>query len=508
MAIFDPDQRLKFSNSAYATLWGLDGSWLRQEPVGGEILDRLRDHGRLEEKADYRKWREDHLAAYAGTETVEDEWHLPDGRTLRVIAEPHPNGGLTYLFEDVTERLALDARYNGLLSVQKETLDHLHEGVALFGSNGRLKLFNPAFATIWKLDSEALGKQPHMDALIAACMPLTGPTEHWDELRRSITAAGEGRQPVSGRMHRADSVVVDYAGVPLPDGATLFTYVDMTDGWRIEHALRERAEALLAADELKTAFLSHVSYELRAPLTPIMGYAEFLSMGTVGELNKKQIEYIGVIQDASKDLRDLIDNIIDLTTIDAGSMALDIRPVDIETLARDTVTGSIETLANAAGLSIAFDIEPQISDFTGDADRLKQVLRHLLSNAIGFSTEGGRITIGARTGKSDVSIFVTDEGRGIDPKVVDRIFNRFETYTEGTLHRGPGLGLTIVKGLVELHHGGIEIDTEPGKGTTVTCRFPLAPAGRPAGPKPGSNPPGLNVSPALDQNAPPNAPRH
>jgi len=509
VAIFDPDQRLKFFNSAYAALWGLDGSWLRQEPSDGEILDRLRDQGRLEEHADYRKWREGHLAAYSGTQTVDNVWHLPDGRSLRVIAEPHPNGGLTYLFEDVTERLALEARYNGLLSVQKETLDNLHEGVALFGSNGRLKLFNPAFATIWKLDSDALGKEPHMDALIAACTPLTGPTEHWDELRRSITAVGEGRRPVSGRMIRADSFVVDYAGVPLPDGATLFTYVDMTDGWRIEQALRERAEALLAADELKTAFLSHVSYELRAPLTPIMGYAEFLSLGTVGALNDKQAEYIGVIQDASEDLRSLIDNIIDLTTIDAGSMVLDVRPVDIDGLAHETVAGSIETLANAAGLSIAFDIEPDIKDFNGDADRLKQVLRHLLSNAIGFSNEGGRITIGARASETEVAIIVSDEGRGIDPKIADRIFNRFETYTEGTRHRGPGLGLTIVKGLVDLHRGRVEIGASPDQGTTVTCYLPLGSANHPSSDNPNSTSAGLNVSPALDQKKkPPNVPQH
>ncbi|VAW11659.1 FIG056333: sensor [hydrothermal vent metagenome] len=508
VAIFDPDQRLKFFNSAYAALWGLDGTWLRQEPSDGEILDQLRDQGRLEERADYRKWRQDRLDAYACTDAVEDEWHLPDGRSLRVVAEPQPNGGLTYLFEDVTERLALEARYNGLLSVQKETLDNLHEGVALFGSDGRLKLFNPAFATIWKLDSEALGKEPHMDALIAACTPLTGPTEHWDELRRSITAEGEGRRPVAGRMHRADGVVVDYASVPLPDGATLFTYVDMTDGWRIEQALRERTEALLAADQLKTAFLSHVSYELRAPLTPIMGYAEFLAMGTVGPLNDKQGEYVGVIQEASADLRDLIDNIIDLTTIDAGAMALDMRPVDIEALAHDAVAGAIESQGKAAGLAIVFDIEPDIKGFIGDADRLKQVLRHLLSNAVGFSSDGGKVTIGARASDTEVALYVADEGRGIDPAVLSRIFDRFETHTEDTRHRGPGLGLTIVKGLVELHQGRVEIDTEPGKGTTVTCRFPLAPANRPSGDNPDARATGLNVSPALDQNAPPTAPRH
>lgn len=510
VAIFDPEERLKFFNSAYANLWGLDGAWLRQEPKDGEILDQLRDQGRLEERADYRTWRKSRLDAYHAdeTEVAEEEWHLPDGRTLRVVAEPHPFGGLTYLYEDVTEKLTLEARYNGLLSVQKETLDNLHEGVALFGPDGRLKLFNPAFAAIWKLDAQALGKEPHMDALISACTPLTGPTEHWDELRRSITAIGEGRKRTSGRIHRADGVVVDHAGVPLPDGATLFTYVDMSDGWRIEQALRERNELLLATDQLKTAFLSHVSYELRAPLTPIMGYAELLARGSAGELNEKQAEYVGVIYDASEDLRDLVDNIIDLTTIDAGSMELESEEIDIDELVHQVVRGSVEKQVQTAGLTLSFDVSADIAGFKGDGRRIRQVIMHLLSNAIGFSTEGGHLVVGARQGTSEVSIFVSDQGRGIDPAVQERVFERFETYTEGTTHRGSGLGLAIVKGLVELHHGRVEIETEAGKGTTVTCHFPRLPVSQPSDNKSQQVISGHKVSPALDQNAPPTASQH
>lgn len=506
VAIFDPDQRLKFFNSAYARLWSLDEAWLRTEPKDGEILDRLRDQGRLEERADFRTWRTKQLKAYDSGETIEQQWHLPDGRSLRVVAEPHPLGGITYVYEDVTERVALETRYNRLLSVQKETLDHLHEGVALFGSNGRLMLFNPAFARIWQLEPATLSEEPHMDRVIAACQALTGPGDHWDELRQSVGAMGAGRQPTRGRMQRPDGVVVQYASVPLPDGATLFTYVDVTDSWRIESALRDRNEALLAADRLKTAFLSHVSYELRAPLTAIMGFAEFLDLETMGALNDKQREYLGHIRSASGELRDLINGALDLASIDAGAMELDLQPIDIQALAEDA-RDRAEAAATRAGLSISVDIEPDMKSFPGDEPRLRQVLDHLLSNAIGFSSEGGRITISARRSETAVEISVADEGRGIDPKVRDRIFERFETHTEGTDHRGTGLGLPIVKGLVELHQGSVAVESEPGRGTTITCSFPLNYEARRRGPvlEAGS---GLHVSPALDQTAPPSAPRH
>lgn len=504
VAIFDRQHKLKFFNTAYANLWDLDGNWLRQEPKEGEVLDHLRDQGRLEERADYRDWRKKHLAAYRQSEPANIEWHLPDGRSLRVMTEPHPAGGLTYLFEDVTEKLALEAQYNRLLSVRKETLDNLHEGVVLYGSDGRLKLYNPSFAIIWNLGIEMLDTEPHMDTVIAACTPLTGDDDHWDELRRSITASGDERMQRAGRMERADGMVINYATVPLPDGATLFTYVDTTDGWRIEQALRERNEALVAADQLKTAFLSHVSYELRAPLTSIMGFAEFLATGAVGELTDKQSEYIGHIQRASADLHDLINDVIDLATIDAGAMELDIAPVDVSKLLQDAITGRIHERAEAAGLTIVLEADPGAKTFNGDMDRLQQVLYHLLSNAVGFSSKGGKITAGAKFETDEVVIFVRDQGRGIDPKVQDRIFERFETHSEGTSHRGTGLGLTIVKALVELHQGEVEIDSTPGQGTVVRCRFPLNPS-----PRPQNGPPvGHTTSPALDQNAPLLAPQH
>ncbi len=329
IAIFGPDQKLRFFNAAYVELWGLDATWLEGKPSDGEILDRLRSERKLPEQANYRDWRANQLKAYTTLESGETWWHLPDGQSLRVVCEQHPFGGVTYLYENVTEKIRLESQYNALIGVQRETLDNLHEGLALFATDGRLRLYNPTFARIWSLAPEFLNEQPHVDQVIERARLLFGDAAMWEELKYAVTSFDTGREPLNERIARPDGMVLQAATVPLPDGNTLLTYADVTATTRMENALRERAEALEAADRLKTNFLSNVSYELRTPLTNIIGFSESLSIGIAGELQTKQHEYLRHIQTSSNDLLAIIDAILDLTTIDAGAMELRLSSLQV-----------------------------------------------------------------------------------------------------------------------------------------------------------------------------------
>ena len=163
------DQKLTFYNRAFAKLWGLPEDWLDRHPSDGEILDRLREARKLPEQRDYQAWKRARLALYqdARDRTTEELWHLPGGQTMRVVSQPHPFGGLTFLYEDVTEKLTLESNYNTLIKVQSATLDTLQEGVAVFGPDGELKLHNAAFARIWDLEPEELQGEPHVRAIAA-----------------------------------------------------------------------------------------------------------------------------------------------------------------------------------------------------------------------------------------------------------------------------------------------------------------------------------------------------
>jgi signal transduction histidine kinase len=471
VAIFGADQRLTFYNSAYRALWGLSADFLDQQPSDSAVLDQLRAGRKLPEQADFRTWKNQLHAAYRALESHQHLWHLPDRRTLRVITTPSPEGGVAYLFDDVTERLDLERRFDSLIRVQRETLDNLSEGVAVFGSDGRLRLYNPVFAGMWKLAPSALAERPHIEAVIAACRPLHGDEATWQALRGAVTGL-ENREPVSRRIERRDGNVVDCATVPLPDGATLVTFQDVTDTVNVERALRERNDALEAADNLKSDFVHHVSYELRSPLTNIIGFTQLLNEPPTGPLTDKQREYLGYITASSAALLAIINDILDLATIDAGAMTLNLAPVDIRATMQAAAEGVRDRLAEH-DLKLDIRTDAAIGSFNGDERRVRQILYNLLSNAIGFSPKGETITLAADRRSDAVRFSVTDRGPGIPSEIVDRVFDRFETHTLGSRHRGTGLGLSIVRSFVELHGGTVTLDSAVGRGTTVTCVFPL-----------------------------------
>jgi len=470
VAICGPDQRLKFYNQAYAKLWELDPGWLKSEPTDGEILDALRAERRLPEQANFQAWKASRMELYTAADPVEEYWHLPDGQTLRVVGQAHPFGGVIYIYENVTEKLNLESSYNTLMGVQRETIDHLYEGVAVFGSDGRLQLHNPAYAKIWGLDERDLAGTPHIDGLVEACRPLFDHGEEWDKLKTRITSMAVERSSQSGRMSRPDGHVIDYAIVPLPDGATLLTYVDVTDSTRIERALRDRNEALETADRLKSEFIGHVSYQLRTPLTNIAGFGEILEAEMFGALNPRQHEYMQGILASSSQLLDTVNDILDLSIIEAGAMTLDLSSVELG----DVIFAAqafAERPAQKNKVTLKVECPADIGAVKADEKRIKQIMINLLSNALAFTGPGDTITVGTVKKKGQVELYVADTGDGIKPEHQAAVFDRFEA-RGGDKSRGAGLGLSLVRSFVELHGGWVSLESEPSKGTKVTCHLP------------------------------------
>ncbi len=471
VATFGADQKLAFYNSAFRSLWDLDTGMLDQGPTDAALLDQLRAERKLPEENDFREWKAALHEAYRATETREHLWHLPDGRTLRVVTTPNPQGGVTYLFEDTTERLELMRRYGALNRVQGETLDNLAEGVAVFGSDGRLRLHNSAFEQMWRLDPAALAERPHIETVIEYCRLLHGDHALWQKLRSAVTAI-DNRAALTERIERREGSVIDLRTVPLPDGATLSTFQDITDTVNVERALLEKNEALETADQLKVDFVQHVSYELRSPLTNIIGFAYFLGEPAVGALNDKQSEYLGYITSSTNALLAIINDILDLATIDAGAMTLNLGDVNIRKTMNAAAEGIRDRLVKDS-ISLRIETMPDVGSFVADERRVRQVLFNLLANAVGFSPVHGIVTLACDRRDDAIVFSVSDEGPGIPPELTEQVFKRFESHSHGSRHRGAGLGLSIVRSFVKLHGGTVTLDSTVGRGTTVVCTFPL-----------------------------------
>ncbi|MET1413245.1 ATP-binding protein [Roseibium sp. HPY-6] len=474
VAIYGSDRKLQFYNAAFRQLWDLDESLLESHPEDGAVLDALRAARKLPEQADYRVWRNKMLESYQSLEARENWWHLPDGRTLRVIANPHPQGGVTYIYENFTERLDLESRYNALARVQGETLDNLSEAVAVFGSDGRLRLWNPAFGQIWKLEEDKLAELPHVNEVVSACTLSEIEEEAWKQLVGNVTGLLDNRTHKVSRLERRNGDVLDYATVPLPDGGTLVTFVDVTDSVNVERALLEKNEALQQADQIKNAFIQHVSYELRSPLTNIIGFAQLLADPKFGDLSEKQSEYADYIQSSSSALLAIINDILDLATLDAGIMELDLGEVDVASTVSAAVEGLKDRIAEAK-ISLRTHVPDDIGVIVADERRLRQVLFNLIANAVRYSEENGVVDVSCNRDDDTVTFVVQDHGYGIPAEILTQVFNRFVGHDTGSRRQGAGLGLAIVKSFVELHGGTVDIQSAEGKGTTVTCVFPSRP---------------------------------
>lgn len=465
---FGSEQKVRFHNTAFAKMFALDVDGIKGMRHS-ELLDRLREKRRLPEQDDYKSWKALELSFYTDwpKESPDELWTLPDGRTLRLVRMRDPLGGLTLLFEDMTDSMTMQSRYNTLISVQSATLDKLSEGISVFGPDGRLKVFNAAFATIWDLPVDMLNDEPHFDAIISRSLRFYHDRDFWAEMKARVTdTSPEARTQVTSEIKRSDDSILRFLSRPLPDGATLIAWEDVTASRQTEALLIQRAEVMEAADRIKSEFVGHVSYQLRTPLTTIMGYGQMLGSEAVGELNDQQEEYLFAVQSAAEELNKTIDDILDIAAIDADVLDLDLGDVDIAELCHGAVA-FVATKAEHTKINVTVDCPEDIGKIRADEKRLKQILHNLLLNALRFNEAGGQVELSAQRTPAGVRLSVKDDGIGIPQADQPRVFESFRSN-----HGGTGLGLALVQRFVERHGGFVDLESEEGRGTSVTVYLP------------------------------------
>ena len=471
VAQFGPDRALVFCNQPFRRMFAMRTEWLADRPELDRVLERMREANRLPEVRDFPGWKAERREWFTNSgEAIEENWHLPAGVHIRVLAQPLPDGGLLLVFEDRTEQVQLASARDTLLRVRTATFDNLFEALGVFAADGRLQLWNNRFRALWGFEEEFLSGHPRVDAIadtIAAQLRSPARAKLIAELVRSATV---DRQQRGGRVALADGRHYEFAAVPLPDGNALFTMLDITDSRRMERVLRDRAHALEEADKVKTAFVANMSYELRTPLTSISGFAEMLHGGYAGALTDQGREYVEAVLDSVERLGVLVDDVLDLTQ-GAGD-ELERVDTDLGSVAMQAAD-AFRSAARRKDIDFAVEIARSTGRVPGNARRLREAFEHLLRHAVAETPHGGRVLLHTDGNATRARIVVSDNGTGMDAEAAAHAFDRFAQAGIATGgERALGLGLPLAKQFVEAHGGTIDLVSEPGQGTLVTVELP------------------------------------
>lgn len=474
VAVFDNSRRLITYNQAFARLWNFTENFLDEKPTHDEILDKLREKSKIPHQINFTNWKKREMEHYTSLANIPDEtWTLPDGRFFRVMRQRQPIGGLLILFEDISDKTSLQAQYKTQIDVQKATLNGLGEGIAVFSSNGKITLANNSFKKLWNIDQKTIDDTPELDKLTKYFRILYDKDSFWDNLLdRICDPSANGRMEANGKFGMVDGRSINWLTRPLPDGATLAVFADMTANNSLERVLREKAEALSEADRLKTAFLEKVSYQLRTPLTTIAGYTEIIEKGIAGHLNPMQRDYISAISDASAQLENMVGDLLDLAVINAGQEPLDLSEVDVFDVL-DKTASIAKAKVSDAEVNIKIDCDQNIGFIIADDKKIRQIMFNLLNDAMEHSCRREEIIIGAKRIDKSIKLFVTSSNNS-DTQFGHFIFDSFNDNSKQV-----GFGPVLVRKFVEMHNGWIAAKFSDDNKTTVICHFPATPINLP-----------------------------
>lgn len=499
----DNDLRTTDANPAMCRMLGVDLAQM----VGRSIYDFVDNDNRAIFEQHVR------LRAQGQAEGYEIALTRADGRQVHCFNNATPvfdaagrKTGALGLFSDITaqKQAELQIRQAGEMLAQKShvlelTLDSLLQGVLNVDASGRCTAWNRRFLELLQFPHTLMASRPPLQALLdyQLAQGHFGPRLERldDDGRRSVALAQQGAPAMSGhryRRTRSDGTVLDVASHFAADGSLVRTFTDVTATVAAEAALisardeaeRAREEAEQAREEAESAnrakseFLSRMSHELRTPLNAILGFGQLLQADADDPLSGGQRQRVDELLRGGRHLLALINDVLDVARIEAGQLQLSLQPVDLAVLARDCLR-LVQPVAQDRGVTLAlqFDPPPAAWGVTADATRLKQVLLNLLSNAIKFNREAGQVQVGARVVADGLLLEVTDQGPGIPPEQVPRLFQAFERLDMEGAVEGTGIGLALSRSLVALMHGEIGVRSEPGQGSVFWVRLPASAGG-------------------------------
>lgn len=487
LSLFDPDGRLVICNRRWLDLLELPETFGQ---VGTPISEVMRwravrgDYGpgEVEEKVANRL---DNLARHMDHI---GERSLPGGRFVDVRSLSLRDGSRLATYTDITERKRAEQALVEKTAVLEGTLESMDQGILMLDARGIVSLSNRRFFAMFDLPLEPSLVGAPLEACLAALAGQGEFPEGGETPAHLAWFSFDGVDSAARRFEyvRSNGVVVEIYRRWVGGGGAILTFTDITERKRYEDALRTAKETAERTSEVKTLFLAKMSHELRTPFNAIIGFAEIIAdkaFGSDSDAVEAYAGYAGEILSSGKHLLDLVNNILDVSKLESGRMAVDIDHIDLNKVLRSTAT-MMRELCRSRDVGLDLRLPVHGGDVQADERAVRQIITNLLSNAVKFTAAGGVITIGAHV-NADLSfeITVADTGAGIPADQIDRILLPFEQgdnrYSRSA--GGTGLGLALVKGLAELHEGTVTITSAVGEGTSVRVFFPAHSEGLLAG---------------------------
>ena len=469
IAVFDADMRLQFYNTSFMNLWDLEAEWLDSSPTYSHLLDMLREKRRLPENRDFSAYKTREIKYFTSlVAATEDILHLPSGMTLRRMLTPHPLGGLLITYEDVTGHLTMERSMTVLNETQYTVINHLREAILLFGRDGRLRLANTAYLTLWQISDSDFNTPPLtiMD-VIEKQKSFFENENNWEALKEQLLGVITSHTGEIFQILRPDGKVLEFVAAGLPDGGIFVSFLDVTEEEK-SSSLAEEKEALLSrfkqttvqAEKLRAIFLKQLSQEITPQLTSLTEAVQKLSDLAPQRFNRHQKKYLQTVFETSAGLKSLFDDLFDLALIETGSAVLELDSVDIHALLNNIINTVKEQIKNK-NISLLLTCPDTLPELIADKKRLKQVLFYLINNAISATFKNGTILLTVYTENKNLVISLQETS--LDVKNDSDMIN-FAAQN--------GFAASLIRAFIEMQGGTLAVSDK--KGTKKTqISFPV-----------------------------------
>jgi PAS domain S-box-containing protein len=470
MLIINTVGRIVLANSQAARTFGYEAAQLIGQPVEKLLPDRFREQHVRHRSQFSRQPRTRTMGV--GLELF---GRRADGGEFPVeisLSQLPTDEGLMVMsaVRDITDRKKAEQKFRSLLEAAPDAM-------VIVGRDGRIALVNTQMERLFGYAREQLLGQP-VEILVPERYRQAHPGHRAGFFSQPhARAMGAGLQ-LHGQRQDGSEFPVEISLSPLDteEGMVVSAAIrDATERWRFEKTLQD-------ANRMKSEFLANMSHELRTPLNGIIGFSEFLIDGKAGELNARQQEFLGDVLSSGRHLLRLINDVLDLSKIEAGRMDLVLETFDVSE-AVDEVWANVSNAARERNIRLTRQVAPEVLTVTLDRHKFIQILYNLLSNGLKFTDSGGEVSLALALSAGSLRLQVRDTGIGIRAEDMPKLFTEFQQLDSGASRRnqGSGLGLALTKRLAELHGGSVQVDSVPGTGSVFTVTLPLAAPAKQAG---------------------------